>query len=384
MDVKALLFTLLRSEICGAEIKFDSDFTYDAGILYRISNMHDLAHLIGYGLVRNNIMPKDEKIAEQFKQAQRIAVYRELQFTSVIEIIRDLFQKNAIKFIFLKGAVIRDYYPERWLRTSCDIDVLVREEDLSQAISVLIEAGFTTDNVKGYHDVSLFYGNVHLELHYNVLEGVPTMDGLLGKVWDYTVNINGFEFALTPEYFVFHHIAHMSYHCMTGGCGIRPFIDLFILRYKNFYDEQKLMPFLKSCRLVRFYNGVLELIGVWFNGKEHTEMSAVVEKFILTGGVYGSIANSHKLKTAHNKSKIVYILRLIFLPYKNMCVVYPILYRHKILLPFCYIHRIFSKLFGKKQKKAKQNLQKILSSDKKSIADADKILDYLGLPAEKI
>lgn len=384
MDVKDLLFCLLRGEICGTEIKFDSDFTYDAERLYRLSNAHDLAHLVGDALTRNNILPKDEKTAEKFKYAQRLAVYRETRFTSVIDIIREIFQKNSIKFILLKGAIIRDFYPETWQRTSCDIDALVHEEDLPKAISVLTGAGFATDGVKGYHDVSLFYGNVHLELHYNVQESVPTMDGLLSKIWDYTVNVNGCEFALTPEYFVFHHIAHMSYHCMAGGCGIRPFIDLLILRNKKFYDETKLMPLLKTCGLVRFYNGVLELIGVWFNGKKHSEMSAVVEKYILSGGVYGSTKNSHKLKTANNKSKIVYILRLIFLPYKNMCVAYPILYKHKILLPFCYIHRIFSKLLGRKSKRAKKNLHNILLNDKTSINAADKILNYLGLPAEKL
>lgn len=384
MDVKDLLFCLLRDEICGTEIKFDADFTYDAEKLYRLSNAHDLAHLVGDALMRNNILSKDAKAAEKFKQAQQLAVCREMRFTSVVGIIRGLFQKNGIKFILLKGAVLRGFYPETWQRTSCDIDALVHEEDLPKAISVLTGFGFITDGVKGYHDVSLFYGNVHLELHYNALESVPTIDGLLSKIWDYTVNVNGCEFALTPEYFVFYHIAHMSYHCMAGGCGIRPFIDLFILRNKSFYDEQKLMTLLKTCGLVRFYNGVLELIGVWLDGKKHSEMSVIVEKYILSGGVYGSAKNSHKLKTAHNKSKIVYILRLIFLPYKNMCVVYPCLYKHKILLPFCYIHRIFSKLFGRKSKRAKRNLQNILSNDKTTIDAADKILKYLGLPAEKL
>lgn len=384
MNVKDLLFSLLRSEFCGTEIGFDSNFRYDAEALYKLSKAHDIAHIVCDALIKNNILPKDEKWAEKFKQEQRLAVQREMQMSSVIEIIRRIFQENGIKFIFLKGAVIRNLYPEVWQRTSCDIDALICEEDLTRAVSALKDAGFTTDGVKGYHDVSLFYGNVHLELHYNVMESIPSMDGLLGKIWDYTVKIDGFEFAELPEYFVFHHLAHMSYHCIGGGCGIRPFIDLFILKNKNFYDEQKLIPLLKTCGLMRFYNGVLELIEVWFNGREHSEMSAVVEKFILSGGVYGSTNNAHKLKTAHNKSKILYILRLIFLPYKNMCAVYPSLYKHKILLPFCYIHRLFSKLFGRKSARAKRNLQNILSNDKTAIAAADKILDYLGLPEEKL
>lgn len=384
MKFKDLFFCLLRNEICGTKIDFNSDINYDAEMLYKLSKAHDLAHLIGDALSRNNILPKDDKWAEKFKEEQRLAVYREMQMSSVIEIIRGLFQENRIKFMLLKGAVMRNFYPETWQRTSCDIDVLVKEEDLSKAVSVLVDAGFTTDGLKEYHDVSLYYGNVHLELHYNVMESIPTMDRLLAKIWDYTIEVGGFECKETPEYFVFHHIAHMSYHCMTGGCGVRPFIDLFILRNKCFYDEQKLIRLLQTCGLLRFYNGILELIGVWFNDNKHSEMSAVVEKYILSGGAYGCPKNSHKLKTAHNKSKILYILRLIFLPYKNMCAAYPILYKHKLLLPFCYIHRLFSKLFGRKSKRAKKNLHNILSNDKTTIDAADKILTYLGLPTEKI
>ena len=383
MHNKDLFFCLLRNEICGAELSIDKGFAYNAESLYRLSQAHDLTHLIYDALSRNGILPKDLTKANKFKQEQLLAVYRETQISSIIEIIRDIFGKNEIRFILLKGAVIRNLYPEAWMRTSCDIDVLVREEDLSKAVNVLIKAGFVTDKIKNYHDVSLFYGNVHLELHYNALENIPSIDGLLEKIWDYTVNVNGFEFAEMPEYFVFHHIAHMSYHFLSGGCGIRPFIDLVILREKHFYDEKKLLPLLEKSNLVRFYNGVSELTEVWFGKKEHSEMSLLIEKYILSGGVYGNSKNEHRIKTARNKSKIGYVLNMVFLPYKMMCVPYPILRKHKILLPFCYIHRIFSGLFGKKRKRAKRNLGYILKNDKTAIDLADKILVYLGLESKK-
>lgn len=379
MNVKELLFCLLRNEFCGTEIKFDSDFNYDAERLYRLAKAHDLVHLLYDQLNRNNILPKDLELAEKFEFAKLLAIYRETQMTGAIGTIRESFQKSGIKFILLKGAVIRNLYPETWMRTSCDIDVLVSETDLPQAINVLVDAGFTTDGVKEYHNVSLFFDDIHLELHYNVLENLPSIDGQLSKIWDYTVNLEGFEFAEQPEYFVFHNLAHMAYHFLSGGCGIRTFIDLLILKDKQFYDEQKLMPFIEESGLVRFYQGVLELLEVWFGDKQHNEFSYMVERYVLSGGIYGSIKNSHAVKTAKNKNKIIYILRMIFLPYKDMCKLYPCLNKHKLLLPFCYVHRIFSRLFGRKSKRAKQNLHDILSNDKTAIESVDKILNYLGL-----
>ena len=45
-------------------------------------------------------------------------------------------EKAQIPFVPLKGSVIRKYYPEAWMRTSSDIDVLVHKEDVEK----------TTDN----------------------------------------------------------------------------------------------------------------------------------------------------------------------------------------------------------------------------------------------
>ena len=35
---------------------------------------------------------------------------------------------------------------------------------------------------------------------------------------------------MTPEYLIFHNVAHMSYHFSHGGLGVRPYIDLYLLR----------------------------------------------------------------------------------------------------------------------------------------------------------
>ena len=53
------------------------------------------------------------------------------------------------------------------MRISCDIDILVHENDLERATNHLINnLGYSYDG-KGAHDVSLFLDKrVHLELHY--------------------------------------------------------------------------------------------------------------------------------------------------------------------------------------------------------------------------
>ena len=42
-------------------------------------------------------------------------------------------------FIPLKGSVVRDLYPERWMRTSADIDLLIREDQEKTCEELLID-----------------------------------------------------------------------------------------------------------------------------------------------------------------------------------------------------------------------------------------------------
>jgi hypothetical protein len=74
-----------------------------------------------------------------------------------------------IPFIVLKGAVIRKYYPEPWMRSSCDIDILVKESDLERATEVVkTELGFTVTD-KTHHDIQMYSpSGVMFELHFYI------------------------------------------------------------------------------------------------------------------------------------------------------------------------------------------------------------------------
>lgn len=379
MDDCKLLIKLLDNVIFGGESVKISDCDIDVRALLRLAKRHDLIHLLYDALVGNGLFNKDERISKSLIQEKLFAVCRDLRSVSVAEIIKDVFQNNGIKFILLKGAIIKKFYPESWMRTSCDIDVLVKESDLKAAVKVLKREGFTTDGGKNYHDISFYYGNVHVELHFNILENIKSIDGLLGKVWDYSVAVKGVEYAELPEFFAFHHIAHMAYHFLSGGCGVRPFIDLRLMQIKGFYDDNKLIPLLNECGLSEFYKGICEILEVWFNGKEHNENTRIIEDYVIDGGVYGSAENNDRIGSIKHKGKVRYLLSIVFLPYKSMCVLYPSLKNRKILLPFYYIHRIFSKTFGKGRRKAKNQAWNILSINGDKIDKTGAMLKYLGL-----
>ena len=134
--------------------------------LYTLSKSHDLAHLVGDALTKNNIIG-DGEIKAKFQNQMMLAVYRYEKINYELGRLREAMNEAKIPFIPLKGSVIRQYYPKPWMRTSCDIDILVHESDLERAVAILVDKLAYKRESKGSHDISLFsdYG-VHLELHY--------------------------------------------------------------------------------------------------------------------------------------------------------------------------------------------------------------------------
>jgi len=345
MTVENRLLALLRTGICGTPLAGVSDeplSTEGLIALYRLSKYHDLAHIVGTVLDENRLLPAEGEVTSAFQKQMMTAVYRSGQMQGALTDICSVLEQAKIPFVPLKGAVIRDYYPAPWMRTSCDVDVLVHEENLEDAIAALERIGYRVKGPRNYHDLSLFSATgVHLELHFHIRENMESIDRLLGRVWEYAAPIapDAYQHRLTNEYFMFHMLAHMAYHFMSGGCGIRPVIDLWIWKNKVGYDADVLKEMCRKCELELFFEEAMRLCAVWFDREEGDLLTEQMQAFILRGGVYGSTDN--KVTVQHNKSggRARYILSRIFAPYEMLKYYYPSLQKHKWLLPICQVRR---------------------------------------------
>ena len=377
MKVSEVMFLLLRNELNGE--KLPDNLEYDIEKLFALAKRHDLAHLISDALIRNGLVTDKYPDYRKIRKEKVLAIYREEHRTFNYKKITSALSKAGIDYIPLKGMIVRDLYPEQWMRTSCDIDILVREDDLDKAKDVLVTEGYVTDGKKGYHDISFYNGKAHLELHFNVCENNKQIDKLLEKIWSYSYSAGGHEYLENKEFFVFHHVAHIAYHMLSGGCGIRPVLDLYVMRRKGFYDDNGLIALLDQCDLTNFYNAVVALSEVWFGGEKHTELTKKMSEYIIKGGVYGNEYNSLPMSIGKKKGKFRYMMSLAFLPYENMCVIYPKLKGRKALLPFYYVHRIFSKLFGKDKKHTREQVGRINAATSGGVENVISLMDQLGL-----
>ena len=386
-DVAQTVFHCVKFEICGQSEKMvlpqvSAQFLID---LYKLSKAHDVAHLVGDALNKSGIfenLPADmdeteratiARIKEKFDGQLFTAVYRYEKINYELERLKETLEAAEIPFIPLKGSVIRKYYPEPWMRTSCDIDILVHEMDLENAVSLLVEKRGATREAKGSHDVGLSSNGVHIELHYSLIESdiVGKADIPLQDVWNYAQPIGETsQYVLSDEMFYYYHIAHMAKHFIRGGCGVRPFVDLWLLNRANTEKTEKRNELLLEGGLLRFATEAEKLSAVWFGNEEYDATTQEMENYILQGGVYGTMEQQLAMSQNKKGGRFRHLMSRVFLSYRYMAIYYPSLKKCPVLFPFYQVRRWCRILFcgGRKHAMDEIKLNQSISDEKKQAA----------------
>jgi len=339
-----VLFALLRSAVKGTELSEEEKKCYSREMLPKlleISEMHDVKHLLVFALKKNGLLT-----AEDAKEEKAIfkAAYRYEQLKYELDTVCDALEKAQIPFIPLKGSVIRKYYPEPWMRTSCDIDVLVHEEDLDKAKTLLVEQCGYTFHKLGPHDISIFSPTgVHVELHYDLVEEgrAQSSSKVLSDVWSYASVEDGYEYrcVLSDPMFYFYHVAHIAKHFENVGCGLRPFLDLWILDNNIEYSRIARDELLKQGELLQFADSCRELASYWFGSGVAGELIAKFESCVIGSGIYGTEENRIVFNNARKGNKIAYIFSRLFPPLRLMQPRFPALRKFPVLLPAFWVWR---------------------------------------------
>lgn len=350
---------------------------FDVKSLWEFASMHDLAHLVSLGFFTLNKSGLLGEYNDKFTSAQVKAMFRHVKIVKELNDMASAFERIGVDFIFLKGSKLRFYYPEPWMRTSSDIDVLIKgcaEKDACEVFEKLNYKylGEHQKSVKNYDTPS----GVHIELHTAICDNGDVADELLKKVWDTAVLEDGFshKYRMDDCTFLFHHVAHMAKHFCNGGCGVRPFIDLFVLNNRG--ESKEFFDMIFVAGLTDFYRAVKELVDCWFRGALPTYPCGM-DEYVLRGGLFGTYENAVEVNAKNGK--IRYILDRVFPPYVDMKDTYPSLKKQKWLLPFYYVARWFKLFFKFLRGAGRDELKAVSNIDKKRVNATQKLFENLGL-----
>jgi hypothetical protein len=382
-----IMFSLLRYELCSGKCLESDDVDVlqeQMDALYKISKFHDIAHLVGHALITQGLLTRESEFFKKYEKEQMLAVFRYEKMNYEFYELCNMLEEEKIPFLPLKGVIMRKYYPEPWMRTSCDIDILVRETDIVRATEAFVTHLKYTNNGSGPHDVSLTSpSGIHIELHYILLEDFRANENykILKKVWNnvFLEENHAYQYTMNDEMFYFYHIVHMANHFVHGGCGIRPFIDLWILEHQVVHEDNKRNELLKQGGVFRFANCARCLSEVWFSNQTMDEISLNMQEYLLVGGIYGTVKNKVLVTQKKKGGRVRYILSRIFISYDSLKYLYPILQKHKWLTPVMQIRRWFRIVFCKRLRGSIYEISVSRNISKEQLFKTQMLLDSIGL-----
>lgn len=374
---KKIFFALLRNKLLKAPVTNEiKSLINDSSLLsiYKMSSHHSIAQICGAALFDNSLINSNSELFEAFQNCQIESVFKSTILLNEQDKICKTLNEAKICFIPLKGAVLREFYPEPFLRSSCDIDVLIKHSDTQAAISALVDKlGYTLIDSPTEHDYQLKTpSGVHIELHYALIDNddLPKSNFILDDVWNTAVcDKSEYHLKMTNEMFFMYHVIHMVKHFMHGGCGIRSVIDLWLLINNLDFNNSVVESNLKKAGLFKFYKSAVALAEVWFIGAASNDLTSKMEEYIINGGVFGTINNAQIINAAQGESSFKHWLKLIFLPRKNLESIYPNLIDKPLLYPYYQVKRWF-RVFNRSKRNNIKNItdaRKHVTKDKVSV-----------------
>ena len=385
MTTESVVFALLRTAVCEEVLSEEVVAACTPEMLsgvYSLAAKHDLAHLVGHALEKTNI--SQCMGLEKSKVAKNQAIYRYMRQDYEYGRICSALEKEQIPFIPLKGAVLRGLYPEPWMRTSCDLDILVHLEDVAKGADALEKQLSYKKGERGTHDVALQTpGGICIELHFDLVEEgrANFAKDVLCEIWQAAVLRSGWnsQYDLSDAYLYFYHIAHMAKHFEVGGCGIRSLIDLWLLENKMMGDTVQRNLLLEKAGLLSFALAVSKLSRVWIDREDHDQLSCRLEKFILEGGTLGSASNRVALNQKAKGGRVAYLLSRIIIPYEKLKRYYPILEKYPCLSPIMQVRRWFMLLRPHVARMAKRELETNMKLTQQDAKDIGQLLEDIGI-----
>ncbi len=289
-------------------------------------------------------------------------------YTTAVQIceqkrLETVLEAGGVKFLMMKGAIIRSMFPRVEQREMGDIDLLIYPECFSDAERVLLENKYTVIEDIKQHKIFRSPSGVVVEAHHTLCDRVTDKN-----MYEYFLDYSRHElkegtkytYRMTNEDFYIYLLAHMARHFYVKGCGVRNLIDIYI--YNNVMagklDRQYIEAELAKIGILDFTIQMEKLSKVWLENEESSEILDNTLEYMLEGGSYGFDYNGIWSRFAkldlEDYSRKALKRCYYFPPLAYMSEKYPELEEHAWLLPFFWIRRGWETIFTSKKQRGKK------------------------------
>ncbi len=323
--------------------------------LIKLANLHRIDIPMYYAL--RDIPGVPEELQAELKKRQDVNALKSAVVSAETEYLCNLFDKNEIPYMLLKGSVIRGLYPSPDMRTSCDVDYLTNPEDADKIEKLMRDSGYSFDNRNDGVDTYNKPPFVCIEIHRELMNGHEEFD-CLHHLWENSVALENTAIGrkMSHDDFYIYTIVHIAKHITYGGSGIRPLMDmyLYLKNYRHILNFDYIYSTLATVGLDTLGRELDVLQNFWFCGGEKSDVTDELSNYIVSSGIFGTVENAETQREVFRRSgaeigKRASVLKTAFLSYKNMTLRYPSL-KTPLLLPLYWVIRIFDVLLHKREK----------------------------------
>lgn len=323
--------------------------------------------------------PLPKEIALRGRKELDQGIHREALMNVERERIFDFMDQEKIWHCPLKGILLQELYPMLGLRFSSDNDILMDEKGRRRLKRFMKERGYRVLNYGGsHHDAYVKNPSYHFEFHRRLLSRLLVGNAALryfDRVEERLVPKEGKPYfrELTREDFYLHLVVHMYVHYSSTGTGLRGLADLWYYLRSYPVDEAYVSARLAEFDMTEFEatvrslgsklfgdaeSGTKEAFTGWqFAEEAFTGEELAMLRYLFASGVGGShaIYAQNMLKNCRKRSKTLWGAKLRYLwmrafpsmEYYEMD--YPFLYRHRILIPFFLVYRLWKAMTTKRK-----------------------------------
>jgi len=378
-EVKELL-KIISCFINNTEYKSDENINEEH--LYKLAKHHNVSNFLVNWANKNC---QTEKVKNDILTDYNTQIIKDTNENIELENILKKFEETQIKTLIVKGVIMKDVYPQSYMRQMCDIDIMIQEKDFKKASKIMADLKFNEFYDHEKHLVFTKEPFIIIEMHRKLIPGGDVSSKYFNDIWPNCIKYNNYENVYKMDIndaYIFC-IIHLIRHFRYAGIEIRDVLDVYLYyeKFKNDFDYNKLNQKFEEFEAKEFEENIRKIAYKWFEEDENTEFNEV-EKFIFKGQ---SIDNNINYGTHENNGKEKYILRLFFPEFKIMREKYPILKKAPILLPATWIARLFKDIFSKETtvKARLDTIKKIQNVNQDDVDKIHKIYKKLGIKERK-
>lgn len=374
--------------------------------IYNLAHIHHVSGAVYVAIQKLNKeeQPKED-ILEKFKAEFFGAFIMYQKQKKVCDEITSKLAEEKIQHIFLKGSVVKEYYPVKAMRTLGDIDLLIHEDDQEAAKKALVEIGYNNLSCNPGSTWDYEKNNLRVEVHdkliYSEIHNKFDFFDYFNNVWENSKQSDeAYRYELILEFHLIFLLTHMAKHFCYSGCGVRMFLDIAVILIKfneninfdyfwNEIKKIKLENFVKNIFAIckKYFNVNMKKLEKYFQIEIEYNKFEIISNNIVRGGVFGAsnliilsyIIRKEFEKTSNMKlAKIKILTRILFLNYKYMKTKFPVLSNFPFLLPFFWFARGFFSMITR-SKRTVGILKELTAKPSGGAEESYEVLKEIGL-----